>query len=103
MKLPARAVVLILSVAAMVAWPGSGAAAAAPSAQDRSFLRAAHELHLVEISSARLALRRSGAAEIRRHAQLFLADHERLDADVRAVAKRLGGGPARTPRPGEQT
>ena len=102
MKLPARAVVLTLSVVAMVAWPGSGAAAAAPSAQDRSFLRAAHELHLVEISSARLALRRSGAAEIRRHAQLFLADHERLDADVRAVAKRLAVPLPATPSPENQ-
>jgi putative membrane protein len=89
MKSLGHVVVLSLSVAAVVGWLGFGAAAAAPSALDRSFLHAAHELHLAEISSARLALSRSRTDEIRRHAQLFLADHQRLDSDVRAVAKRL--------------
>ena len=92
----------ILSVVAVIAWPGSGAAAAAPSEQDRSFLRAAHELHLAEISSARLALRKSGTDEIRRHARLFLADHQRLDSEVRAVAKRLAVPLPSTPSRAQQ-
>ena len=102
MKSVRRAVMLILSVAAVVAWPGSGAAVAAPSAQDRSFLRAAHELHLAEISSARLALRRSGTDEIRRHAQLFLADDQRLDTDLATVAKRLAVPLPATPSRAQQ-
>jgi putative membrane protein len=97
-----RAAALILSVVAVVACLGSGAAAAAPSAQDRSFLQAAHQLHLATVSSAQLALRRSGTDEIRRHAQLFVADHQRLDADVRTVAKRLAVPLPGTPSQAQQ-
>ena len=98
-----RALALTLSVAAVVTWLGTDALAAAPSAQDRAYLRAAHEFHLVEVSSARLALRRSGTDEVRRHAQLFLGDHQRLDSEVRAVAKRLAVPLPDTPsRPQQQ-
>jgi putative membrane protein len=56
----------------------AGIAAAAPSSQDRAFLVA-----------GKAALQKSGNDVVRRHGQLFIRDHTRLDADLRKVADDL--------------
>lgn len=56
-------------------------------ATDRAFLRSAHEGNLAEIASGRVALARSHSPQVRRIAADFIADHYRLDAHVRLVAR----------------
>jgi putative membrane protein len=65
------------------------AAAAAPSAQDKAFLVAAHQSNLTEIQAGKAALQKSGNDVVRRHGQLFIRDHTRLDADLSKVAGAL--------------
>ena len=67
----------------------AGIAAAAPSAQDKAFLVAAHQSNLTEIQAGKAALQKSGNDVVRRHGQLFIRDHTRLDADLRKVAGAL--------------
>jgi putative membrane protein len=67
----------------------TGVAAAAPSDQDRAFLVAAHQSNLTEIQAGKAALQKSSNDVVRRHGQLFIRDHTRLDADLRAVAQDL--------------
>jgi len=67
----------------------SGIAAAAPSGQDRTFLVAAHQSNLTEIAAGKAALQKSSNGVVRRHGQLFIRDHTRLDADLRKVADDL--------------
>ncbi|MEN3360459.1 MAG: putative rane protein [Mycobacteriales bacterium] len=69
--------------------PG-GAGAAAPNQQDRSFLAAAHQSNLAEIAAGQAAQRKATTAAVRAHGQLFIADHTRLDANLRKVASALG-------------
>lgn len=83
-----RIVVLLMSAGAVVVL-AAGTSVAAPSEQDRAFLRTFHQANLTVISAAGLALRISKTEEIRRHAQLLLNDHKRLDAEARALATRL--------------
>ena len=67
----------------------SGTAVAAPSSQDRAFLVAAHQNNLTEIEAGKAALQKSRNDVVRRHGQLFIRDHTRLDADLRKVAGDL--------------
>ena len=94
-----RAVGLVLSITVAVLLVDRGTATAAPSEQDQAFLRAAHEMNVAEISACELAVRRSATDEIRRHARLFVADHKRLDSELRVLAMRLSvslpSGPSR--------
>ena len=89
MRRLAGAAVLVLWTAAALLARGGTAIAAGPSAQDRAFLQAAHQANLAELSAARLGLTRARSDELRRHAKLFVADHLRLDAEVRGLAKQL--------------
>ena len=56
--------------------------------QDRRFLIRAHQGNLAEIVGGRLALARSNDTEVRTIARMLIADHRRLDADVRRVAQQ---------------
>ncbi|MFL6128945.1 MAG: DUF4142 domain-containing protein [Mycobacteriales bacterium] len=87
-RLSAAPTLILSMMLAGLGWSGT-ATAAAPSGQDRAYLQAAHQLNLAEISAGRLGLARAGSGELRRHAKLFLDDHQRLDAEVRALAERL--------------
>ena len=101
MTVVGRALVLIMSVgAAMVL--GAGTSAAAPSEQDRAYLRTVHQTNLAVISAAGLAVRTSKTEEIRRHAQLFLNDHKRLDAQIRALGTRVEVALPDAPSSGQQ-
>jgi len=96
-----RAVALSVLVVAVVAGH-AGTATAAPSEQDQAFLRTVHELALAEISAGELAVRKSATDEIRRHARLFVADHKRLDAELRTLATRLAVTLPTAPGPARQ-
>jgi len=84
-----RAVVLVLSITVAVVLGHRGTATAAPSEQDQAYLRAVHEMNLAEMSAGELAMQRSATDEIRRDGRLFVADHKRLDAELRTLAARL--------------
>jgi putative membrane protein len=91
MSIARRLVVLVGAAALACTFVGLTAdvAAAAPSSQDRAFLVAAHQNNLTEIQAGRAALKKSSNDVVRRHGQLFITDHTRLDADLRAVAQQL--------------
>ena len=90
-----RGVVLVLGalVLALVG-PASIAQAstshAGVSAQDRTFLRAAHQSNLAEISTGKLADQKGRSAKVRELGRMFIKDHTKLDADLKKVAKNLG-------------
>ena len=92
MRLMKRAAFLLTASIAMftVSSAMQARAAVAPSAQDRAFLRAAHQSNLAEIAAGKAALRAATTDMVRRHGQQVLADHTRLDADLKTVAQRLG-------------
>lgn len=107
MALPVAAVVMLLPAGIAAAATAAEATVAeatvaAPSGQDRAFLRAAHQTNLVEILAGELALRKSGSDEVRRHARLFVDEHRRLDTEVRALAKRLAISLPGAPTPAQQ-
>jgi putative membrane protein len=91
MTLTRRLAMLAGAAALACAYLGlsAGIAAAAPSAQDKAFLVAAHQSNLTEIQAGKAALDKSGNGVVRRHGQLFIRDHTRLDADLRKVADAL--------------
>jgi putative membrane protein len=60
------------------------------SRQDRTFLVAAHQSNLAEITGGYVALAKSKDAQVRRIARQLITDHRRLDAKVRAVACHHG-------------
>lgn len=66
------------------------ASAAAPSAQDRTFLVAAHQSNLAEIAAGRAAQQKATTSVVKRHGQQFITDHTRLDGNLTAVAGKLG-------------
>jgi putative membrane protein len=85
------AAVLLGSLTVALAGNGVGTAfAAAPSAQDIAWLRAAHQNNLSEIHAGQAAQRKATSGVVRQHGALFIRDHTRLDGDLRAVARKLG-------------
>lgn len=66
------------------------ATTAAPNAQDRAFLVAAHQSNLAEIQAGRAAQQKATNQVVREHGAIFIRDHTRLDANVRAVAQQFG-------------
>jgi putative membrane protein len=65
-------------------------ARAALSAQDRAFLRAAHQTNLAEIAGGRIAERRGRTPEVRALGARFIRDHTAMDADLTRIAGDLG-------------
>jgi putative membrane protein len=66
-------------------------------AQDHRFLRGAHQSNLAEIVGGYVALARSQRSDVRDIARTLIADHTRLDRDVRTVARRRGVSLPATP------
>jgi putative membrane protein len=71
---------------ALAAHAGSGSRL---SAQDRAFLVQAHQSNLAEIATGKLAERKATRADVRALGRMFVADHRKLDAELRVVAKKL--------------
>jgi putative membrane protein len=101
-RLAALAVATLGLAAPAVALTATGAAAAAPNQQDRTYLVAAHQGNLAEIAAGKAALSKATTADVREHGQLFITDHTRLDAGVQRVAKALGVTLPSTPNPAQQ-
>ncbi|GAA4710801.1 hypothetical protein GCM10023215_60950 [Pseudonocardia yuanmonensis] len=87
----AVALVLLGPAAVAQAGPGSGDAGKgdAVSAQDKAFLRAAHQSNLAEIETGELAEKRGKDADVRALGSLFVKHHTNLDADLKKVAEKL--------------
>jgi putative membrane protein len=68
---------------------GASTSTAAPNAQDRAFLVAAHQSNLTEIAAGRAAQQKATTDVVRQHGQIFIRDHTRLDASLRQVAQQL--------------
>ena len=69
---------------------GATTAAAAPSAQDRAWMVAAHQSNLTEIQAGQAAQQKATSDVVKEHGQLFIRDHTRLDASLQALAKSKG-------------
>jgi putative membrane protein len=89
-----RRLALIGAAGAGIALTAAGVAGAtttaAPNAQDRAFLVAAHQSNLAEIAAGTAAQKQATTSVVREHGQIFIRDHTRLDANVQQVAKTLG-------------
>ncbi|MDP9842377.1 DUF4142 domain-containing protein [Streptosporangium lutulentum] len=68
---------------------GVAAAQSAPSDQDSHFLVQAHRANLAEIEAGKTALDKASDQTVRDLANRFVADHTRLDANVRKAAEDL--------------
>jgi putative membrane protein len=75
-------------VAILVASAGP-AVAAAPSEQDTTFLRAAHQSNLAEIQTGRQAQQKATSQLVKDAGARFVADHTRLDEALQRVATAL--------------
>ncbi|MFI6600515.1 DUF4142 domain-containing protein [Nonomuraea sp. NPDC050536] len=90
LRSPCASFVAIAAVAVTVMASGlSTAAAAEVSAQDRQFLRQAHQGNLTEIAAGKLAQDKGKADVVRAIGAKLVADHTKLDVAVKATARRL--------------
>lgn len=78
-----------VAMTAGLALSGAGQASAASraSAQDTTFLVAAHQSNLAEIGSGTLAQTRAIGSDIKAEGRMWISDHTKLDAAGAALAK----------------
>ncbi|GAA4634094.1 DUF4142 domain-containing protein [Actinoallomurus vinaceus] len=111
--LPAAAAIVTAAVTVTVA-PASGAGAAGPtsvtvapasrapvSAQDRAWLREAHQANLAEIDVGELAGKKGATSEVRSAGRMLVTDHTAFDGKVTRLAERLGVSLPKTPTPAD--
>ena len=84
-----RRLAAVTAVTGLLLLPGT-AALAAPSDQDTSYLRAAHQSNLTEIAGGRIAQQKGQSEQVKDLGARFVADHTKLDAALRATASDLG-------------
>src|SRR2546425_9389887 len=109
--LPAAAAIVTTAVTVTAA-PASGAGAARPtsataaptsrapvSAQDRAWLREAHQANLAEIDVGGLARKKGTTPEVRSAGRMLVTDHTAFDGKVTRLAERLGVSLPKTPTP----
>lgn len=82
------AAALVAALTAVLAGTGP-ASAAAPNAQDTTFLRASHQSNLAEIATGQLAQRKGDSDAVKQLGARLVADHTRLDRAGGQVAARL--------------
>ncbi|MCO6011232.1 DUF4142 domain-containing protein [Actinoallomurus purpureus] len=111
--LPAAAA-MVMTAVTVTAGPASGAArptsvmvsptSRAPvSAQDRAWLREAHQANLAEIEVGELAGKKGTTAEVRSAGRMLVSDHTAFDGKVTRLAERLGVSLPKTPTPADAT
>jgi putative membrane protein len=82
---------------------GTGTAAfAAPSSQDSSYLKAAHQGNLAEIAGGQLAQQKASSQEVKDLGARFVADHTKLDAALQSTASALNVTLPSAPNPQQQ-
>jgi putative membrane protein len=89
-------------IALTAAGVAGASAKAAPNAQDRAFLVAAHQSNLAEIAAGKAAQQKATTNVVREHGELFIRDHTRLDAGLQDKAKTLGVTLPSAPSPAQQ-
>jgi putative membrane protein len=94
------AAALVAGTVAVV--PTAASAQTGVSAQDRSFLVAAHQSNLAEIAAGKTAEAKATTATVREHGQRFIIDHTTLDASLTKVASTLGVALPSVPNPTQQ-
>jgi putative membrane protein len=80
---------LALGIAGLLLIPAAPALAA-PSDQDASYFKAAHQSNLAEIAGGRLAQQKGQSQQVKDLGARFVADHTKLDAALRTTASALG-------------
>jgi putative membrane protein len=88
-------ILFVLPVSALAANPQV-------SSQDRSWLIAAHQGNLAEISSGNLAAEKGHTAAVRKAGRMLTRDHAKLDSKLRPVAQELGVSLPTTPNAEQQ-
>jgi putative membrane protein len=78
-----------LGVAAVLVVPGT-AAYAAPSSQDSTYLKAAHQSNLAEIAGGKLAQQKGASQQVKDLGARFVTDHTTLDSALQKTASALG-------------
>lgn len=66
------------------------AASAAPSDQDTTYLRAAHQSNLAEIAGGTIAQQKAEDQQVKDLGARFVADHTKLDTALKQTASALG-------------
>ncbi|HVD23916.1 MAG TPA: DUF4142 domain-containing protein [Lapillicoccus sp.] len=84
-----RALAIALAGLVLMAM-GVGAASAAPSSQDTTWMVAAHQSNLTEIAAGKAAQDKASSQDIKDLGAMFVQMHTALDADLTAAAKNLG-------------
>lgn len=85
-----RSVPVVTGLALAVAVMTAGPALAAPSNQDATWMKAAHQYNLTEIAAGSAAQSRAGSATVKALGAMFVADHTAGDAKLRAGAAKAG-------------
>ncbi|MFI8186703.1 DUF4142 domain-containing protein [Actinacidiphila glaucinigra] len=75
---------------AMSAMAAPQAVAAPVNAQDTAFVKAAHQGNLAEIAAGQDAQTHATTACVKEVGEVLVRDHTKLDADLKAVAGKLG-------------
>jgi putative membrane protein len=82
---------LLITTAVIGAFLAPGtAASAAPSAQDTTYLRAAHQSNLAEIAGGTIARQKAESQQVKDLGARFVADHTKLDSALKQTASALG-------------
>jgi putative membrane protein len=81
---------------------GAGAASAAPSSQDTTWMVAAHQSNLTEIAAGQAAQQKATSQQVKDLGAMFIQMHTALDADLTAAAKTLGVSLPGAPSPAQQ-
>ncbi|GAA3387030.1 DUF4142 domain-containing protein [Streptomyces roseoviridis] len=89
-------------VAATAFFGAPQAVAAELTDQDRMFLEAAHQGNLAEIAAGQDAQRHATTSCVKAVGGVLVRDHGKLDADVTALAKKLGVSLPAGPEPEEE-
>jgi predicted outer membrane protein len=81
---------LVAGLVALALVPGAAAqAVAAPSAQDTSFLQAAHQGNMAEIAKGNLTQQKNASQQVKDLGSRFVSDHTRLDQSLTQRASGL--------------
>lgn len=96
-----RVSIAALCVMVLATWC-AGAASAAPSEQDSSWMVAAHQSNLSEIAAGQAAQQKAVSPAVRSLGAMLIADHVKLDADLTAAAAELGVGVPSSPSAAQQ-
>jgi putative membrane protein len=100
-KLTRRLTLTVMAAGAAVVL-SAPAALAAPSAQDQSWMAAAHQGNLAEIAAGQAAVAQASSDTVREFGQMLITDHTALDADLTAAAAQLGVTLPGSPTPEQQ-